>query len=113
MDDITDGCAITRSATLNGNPEEVLIVRRGREVWAYRNSCPHFSVGLDAQPGVIYTYQSSVLMCAHHSALFRFEDGECIDGPCQGFQLDAVPVHIDGEQVMLADSSRQNFIECE
>ena len=30
-------------------------------------------------------------MCAHHSAMFRFEDGVCIDGPCQGAALTPVP----------------------
>jgi nitrite reductase/ring-hydroxylating ferredoxin subunit len=36
-------------------------------------------------------------MCAHHSALFRFEDGKCIDGPCKGASLDAVQVVIDSD----------------
>jgi len=34
-------------------------------------------------------------MCAHHSALFRFDDGLCIDGPCAGAALEAVPVEVD------------------
>jgi len=102
IDDIADGAAITVPVTIAGQLEEVIVVRRAADVWAYRNSCPHFSVGLDAQPGVIYTYQATVLMCAHHSALFRFEDGECIDGPCQGFRLDQVIVRVDGSHVVLA-----------
>jgi maleylacetate reductase len=38
---------------------------------------------------------AQVLMCAHHSALFRFEDGHCIEGPCAGANLDAVQVAVD------------------
>jgi nitrite reductase/ring-hydroxylating ferredoxin subunit len=34
-------------------------------------------------------------MCAHHSALFRFEDGHCIEGPCAGANLDAMKVEVD------------------
>ena len=38
---------------------------------------------------------AQVLMCAHHSALFRFEDGHCIEGPCAGASLDALKVEVD------------------
>ncbi|MBB5410151.1 nitrite reductase/ring-hydroxylating ferredoxin subunit [Paraburkholderia sp. HC6.4b] len=41
-------------------------------------------------------YRAQVLMCAHHSALFRFEDGRCIEGPCAGASLDAVKIAVDG-----------------
>jgi nitrite reductase/ring-hydroxylating ferredoxin subunit len=40
-----------------------------------------------------------LLMCAHHSAMFRFEDGLCIDGPCQGAALMAVAIRIEHGQV--------------
>jgi nitrite reductase/ring-hydroxylating ferredoxin subunit len=73
----------------------VVVVRRGDEVWAYVNRCPHFSVPLDYEPGNVSCYRSQVLMCAHHSALFKFEDGKCIDGPCKGASLEAVSVKID------------------
>jgi len=43
-------------------------------------------------------------MCAHHSALFKFEDGECIDGPCRGFGLDPVVIRVDGQHVVLAQA---------
>jgi nitrite reductase/ring-hydroxylating ferredoxin subunit len=40
-------------------------------------------------------YRKQVVMCAHHSALFRFEDGHCIEGPCAGASLDAIRVGVD------------------
>ncbi len=44
------------------------------------------------------TYDGQVLMCVHHSALFRFEDGQCIEGPCTGAALTPVAIRIvDGE----------------
>jgi len=101
LDAIADGTAVIRDAIVEGEYAELILVRRGGKVWAYRNRCPHFSVGLDAQPGVIHTYGGEVMMCAHHSAMFRFEDGLCIDGPCQGHRLDAVAVQIDRGQVCL------------
>ncbi|MFP6560421.1 Rieske (2Fe-2S) protein [Paraburkholderia sp. B3] len=90
--DIPDGGAKVIDSAEAGVP--VVIVRRGEAVWAYVNRCPHFSVPLDFEPGEISCYRAQVLMCAHHSALFRFEDGRCIDGPCTGSALDTVPVTV-------------------
>ncbi|KOR09093.1 Rieske (2Fe-2S) protein, partial [Burkholderia cenocepacia] len=75
--------------------QPVIVVRRGAQVWAYVNRCPHFSVPLDFVPGTVSCYRSQVLMCAHHSALFRFDDGVCIDGPCTGAGLETVAVEVD------------------
>ncbi|WP_042882943.1 Rieske (2Fe-2S) protein [Cupriavidus necator] len=76
----------------------VVVIRRGHDAWAYLNRCPHFSVCLDYEPGEVLTYDGQVLMCAHHSALFRFEDGRCIEGPCAGAALTPVAIRVvDGE----------------
>ena len=93
IDDVPDGGAHVVDEGPAGKP--VVIVRRGERVWAYANRCPHFSVPLDFEPGRISCYRSQVLMCAHHSALFRFEDGHCIEGPCTGAALDAFTVEVD------------------
>jgi nitrite reductase/ring-hydroxylating ferredoxin subunit len=93
LDDIPDGCA--HVAARPGAEHAVVLVRRGQQVWAYVNRCPHFSVGLDFEPGQVSTYRAQVLMCAHHSALFRFEDGHCIEGPCTGAGLDRVEITVD------------------
>ena len=91
--EVPDGGARVVDEGPAGKP--VVIVRRGERVWAYANRCPHFSVPLDFEPGLISCYRSQVLMCAHHSALFRFEDGHCIEGPCAGAALDGVSVGLD------------------
>jgi nitrite reductase/ring-hydroxylating ferredoxin subunit len=98
LEDITDGGALGLPQHTQRSPEGLVVVRRGDQAWAYVNRCPHFSVPLNYQPEVFCTYRSQVLMCAHHSALFRFETGVCIDGPCKGAALEQVPVRvIDGE----------------
>ncbi|MCC8395808.1 Rieske 2Fe-2S domain-containing protein [Paraburkholderia sp. MMS20-SJTR3] len=100
VDDVPDGGARVVDAPEAGGP--VVIVRRGAQVWAYVNRCPHFSVPLDFEPGDVMCYRSQVLMCAHYSALFRFEDGHCIDGPCMGAGLDVVRVRVEeGTRVVL------------
>ncbi|MFC5695837.1 Rieske (2Fe-2S) protein [Pseudomonas sp. GCM10022186] len=99
LEAIADGGALALDAPADGQP--LVLVRRGGEAWAYRNRCPHFSVGLDYRPGEFSTYRGQVLMCAHHSAMFRFEDGYCIEGPCAGSRLEAVPVAVVEGRVIL------------
>lgn len=93
--EVPDGGARVIDEARAGRP--LIVVRRGEQVWAYVNRCPHFSVPLDFEPGKVSCYRSQVLMCAHHSALFRFDDGVCIDGPCAGAALESVPVEIDSD----------------
>ncbi|MGK8206280.1 Rieske (2Fe-2S) protein [Burkholderia cenocepacia] len=101
--DVPDGGARVIDQACIGRP--VIVVRRREQVWAYVNRCPHFSVPLDFVPGNVSCYRSQVLMCAHHSALFRFDDGMCIDGPCAGAALEAVPVQVDGDARVVAVAS--------
>lgn len=98
--DVPDGGA--RVVDGGEGREPIVVVRRGERVWAYVNRCPHFSVPLDFEPGEISCYRAQVLMCAHHSALFRFEDGRCIEGPCAGAGLEAVHIEVSEGYVALA-----------
>ncbi|MBT8769228.1 Rieske (2Fe-2S) protein [Metapseudomonas boanensis] len=107
IEDIAEGGALALDARLGGQSVRLVLVRRGQAVWGYRNRCPHFSVGLDYRPGEFCTYRGQVLMCAHHSAMFRFEDGHCIEGPCEGSRLDAVAVKVvEGRVVLGADAGQ-------
>lgn len=101
LEDIEDGGALGLSWPDESEGAGMVIVRRAEAVWAYHNRCPHFSVPLNFQPQTFCTYRSKILMCAHHSAMFRFEDGECVDGPCKGARLQSVPIKLVGRVVML------------
>jgi nitrite reductase/ring-hydroxylating ferredoxin subunit len=78
----------------DGSTRSVILLRRGAQVWAYVNRCPHFSVQLDFEPGEFATYEAQIVMCAHHSAMFRYDDGLCVEGPCAGHRLDPVEVRV-------------------
>nr|ABU50911.1 hypothetical protein [Pseudomonas sp. WBC-3] len=101
LDDIKEGGALGLPGPQHPHPEGLVVVRRGDSVWAYVNRCPHFSVPLNFQPQTFCTYRSQILMCAHHSAMFRFEDGQCVDGPCKGAQLESVPIRLVDRVVIL------------
>ncbi len=91
INEIPDGGAYATEDVLQS---PVVLIRRADQVWAYLNQCPHFSIPLDFEPGVFCTYETSWIMCAHHSAMFRFEDGVCVDGPCEGAALTRVEVEV-------------------
>ncbi|KGV53522.1 Rieske (2Fe-2S) protein [Burkholderia pseudomallei] len=101
--DVPDGGARVIDTAQAGESTggSIVVVRCGEQVWGYVNRCPHFSVPLDFEPGEVLCYRDQVLMCAHHSALFRFEDGLCIDGPCAGAALDAIGIEVSEGYVTL------------
>jgi nitrite reductase/ring-hydroxylating ferredoxin subunit len=74
----------------------VLLLRRGDSVWAYRNRCPHHLLPLNFEPDLFHVFDGEVLMCAHHTAMFRVDDGYCYEGPCEGASLEPLPLHRDG-----------------
>ena len=80
----------------------IVLLRQGERVTAFRNSCPHFQIPLNARPDGFLIAGEGVIMCGFHSAMFRFSDGLCIDGPCKGARLEPVPVELRGEAVVVA-----------
>jgi nitrite reductase/ring-hydroxylating ferredoxin subunit len=100
LEDLPDGrCKELRfgpsDPTLPGDGAlSLLLSRRGEQVRAYVNCCPHFSVPLNARPDQFVLAGNDRVMCAWHSAVFRLEDGHCVEGPAQGMGLDAVPVRV-------------------
>ena len=80
------------------------IVRRGQEVFAYRNFCPHYGAPLDWKPDAFLSYEKDLILCSMHSALFNIHDGVCIDGPCPGQALEPLTVRIDDGGIYLPDA---------
>ena len=67
-----------------GEPWYGFVVRKGREVFAYANSCPHTGAMLNWGPDRFLTRAGLQIMCGVHGALFDIESGYCTAGPCQG-----------------------------
>jgi nitrite reductase/ring-hydroxylating ferredoxin subunit len=80
-------------------------VRRGDDVYAYRNDCPHAGNRLDWKPDAFLTKDRSLIMCSVHGANFRIHDGLCIAGPCMGRTLTTLEVNVadDRVEVSVAD----------
>jgi nitrite reductase/ring-hydroxylating ferredoxin subunit len=84
--------------------QALCVIRWHGALYAYRNVCPHAGTPLDWPENRFFDMSGHYLMCGTHGAVFRPEDGVCIEGPCQGRALMRIPLHIeDGEVFFVED----------
>ncbi len=74
-------------------------------VRAYQNLCRHMPIPLDAG-GRRFLDETKHLFCSTHGARYRREDGVCVSGPCVGRRLFALPLEVEGEQVLVEPPAR-------
>jgi nitrite reductase/ring-hydroxylating ferredoxin subunit len=102
LDEIGDGEA---KGFMLADGREIFVVREGRGVYGYLNSCPHQGTPLDWTPDKFISEDSGLILCAMHGAQFEIADGTCVSGPCQGDRLTPVPVEVDdGDRVVLTEA---------
>lgn len=98
---LPEDALVEAEAVVDGQPESVILLRRGDTVQAWLNVCPHAGRRLDWSPGQFLRTKDGHLVCAAHGASFELGGGECVAGPCRGESLRAVPVEVrDGEVVL-------------
>ncbi|MDT8404692.1 Rieske (2Fe-2S) protein [Sulfuriflexus sp.] len=78
----------------------LLIVRQGKQVYAYCNSCPHTGVNLEWLPDQFLDSGARYIQCAMHGARFRIDDGLCVSGPCTGDSLQRIAVNLQGGEIV-------------
>ncbi len=82
--------------------EALFVIRWQGTLRAYRNACPHVGTPLDWPENRFFDTSGSYLMCGTHGAVFRPDDGFCIEGPCAGRALAEVGIRIEGGEIFLA-----------
>ncbi len=97
LEALPDGVPAACEAEVDGAPEPLILLRRGNDVRAWLNVCPHAGRRLDWAPGKFLLSKTGQLVCAAHGASFELDAGECVAGPCRGQSLRAVAVRVDGE----------------
>nr|WP_314557905.1 Rieske (2Fe-2S) protein [uncultured Pseudomonas sp.] len=89
-------------------PFRVLLYRKGDQVRAYVNRCPHHWIPLNKAPDQFLRWADDEIMCVHHCAVFNLvEEGTCTMGPCQGSNLIGVPVRVQRGSVVIAGADRE------
>ena len=84
-------------------PLRGFVVRRGAELRAYVNHCPHAGHALNAQPHCFLAPVMPLIQCSSHGALFEMETGLCLAGPCPGARLRPIELRIERGYVLVAD----------
>jgi len=76
----------------------VLLMRSGAQVKAYVNRCAHFGVPLAARQDLLIYQPHTSVTCNVHYARYRWSDGRCESGECDGEGLLPIPltIHADG-----------------
>lgn len=85
----------------DGRREEIFVVRRASQAFAYRNRCPHTGAPLDWREHEYLDESGEFIQCANHAALFRIEDGVCVSGPCRRQSLQAVALRLEDGNILL------------
>ncbi len=102
VEKLADGSATMAeiAATSNGNGSGVfryLLLRSASDVRAYVNRCAHFGVPLAARQDLLKFQPHVRITCNVHYAHYRWSDGLCTAGDCEGESLLAIPVAVDAD----------------
>lgn len=81
---------------------EIIVVREGERVFGYINECAHMAVPLNLLDDYGVETVAHRMVCDHHRAAFRFADGICVEGPCEGEALTPVPLAVRAGRIVIA-----------
>ena len=77
-----------------GRDTAVPVVRRGAELFAYEDVCPHRFLPLTYRGSRVLSADRQRLRCTSHGAEFAVVDGRCVSGPCAGTMLARVALTV-------------------
>ncbi|HUC62818.1 MAG TPA: Rieske 2Fe-2S domain-containing protein [Alphaproteobacteria bacterium] len=103
LDEIPDGGARGFDLGAGLDALYIFVVRQGKRIYGYVNSCPHIGTPLDIVPDRFLTEDRRHIICATHAARFRIYDGYCFTGPCQGESLAPIALELRDGAVLLKD----------
>lgn len=78
-----------------------VVARKHGRIHAYANICRHVPLTLDLGDGELLAADRTVLLCHHHGARYRIEDGKCLYGPCDGDFLFPLGVEEEHGELLL------------
>ena len=81
--------------TAQQHPFAVLLLRSGTDIKAYVNRCAHFGVPLASRQDLLQFTPHTSLTCNVHYARFRWIDGVCDRGDCEGESLIPIPLQVE------------------
>lgn len=81
--------------------QDIFVVHKNGEFYAYIDSCPHTGAPLEWQENQFLDLDGELIQCAVHDARFLIDTGDCIAGPCRGDRLQSLPLKIANGDIYL------------
>jgi nitrite reductase/ring-hydroxylating ferredoxin subunit len=98
LDELPDGAGRMFSFGEGDEVFRVLVLRSGDTVLGYENRCPHFGIPFAQRDEHLIVKAGESFSCNTHYARFRWRDGYCDLGDCEGESVPAVALTVaDGE----------------
>lgn len=100
LGDLPDGQPTLLALDTGGGadkPFRLLLLRSGTQVTAFVNRCAHFGVPLAARQEQLIFKPHTSITCNVHYARYRWADGTCESGECEGESLVPVPLDIPAD----------------
>jgi nitrite reductase/ring-hydroxylating ferredoxin subunit len=104
LEEIPDGGAHLVQLSAEGKNTSLLVLRSGDCCYGYINQCPHFGVPLAATDSQLIYSAHRWVKCNVHYSRFRWADGLCEAGECDGEFLQEVPLKIQNGKVIVVQS---------
>lgn len=104
LDDIGEMEAKGYIGRIDGKQRNIFAVRKDGTYFVYINKCPHAGALIDHIQGKFFNGDGTLLRCGMHGALFRIEDGECVDGLCLGKSLTPIRSEIRDDGLYVEES---------
>lgn len=98
---VPDGGAIPLHFRAEGRFYSIIVTRRGSEVFAFENVCPHAGNRFDEMYGSVIVEKKRFVLCPHHGASFDLATGACLGGPSED-ALTPVAIVVEGGEVKMA-----------
>jgi len=77
----------------------LLVLRSGDCCYGYINRCPHLGMPLAECDSQLICEPNRWVKCNVHYAKFRWQDGFCEAGDCEGESLQSVPLEVKSGQI--------------
>jgi nitrite reductase/ring-hydroxylating ferredoxin subunit len=107
LSDLPDGGARGFDPFRRGR-DTVFAVRRGDAVRVWADRCPHHGTPMPWRKDAYLNAAGDRIVCSAHGALFEPDTGLCVQGPCLGERLRALPCTLTDDGELLLDARSQD-----
>jgi nitrite reductase/ring-hydroxylating ferredoxin subunit len=102
VDDIPNNGGKNFRLDVEGARFSGFVLRRDDIIRGYVDRCPHNGGQLARKIDDTVSPDGQFVSCSWHGAMFRLDDGVCVEGPCEGDHLLAWPITVDDGQIITA-----------